>query len=237
MKQNASWMCLALMAACAQPSVGSEALERTRFDGAPIAPIEYYLTSDTMLWLTPSIDKEVSNPFGPGMTANWVASLMRGQRVLALAKKPGWLQIQMENDAEGWIQEHVTFPSSSAIFATLLGDTEAMAEPGAVAPVTMLKAGDIILVQHSEGDSTYVEYGEGQSAWVPSGLVTMDSDEIEVAKLMQKSFWLNERGVEPISKLFDKARDKFPSARLIDEFANYVSFENFNVVPEPITAH
>lgn len=226
--------CVLVMNACkggSSPSGGgaSEPTEVTTPKAAPVAnlvastavkPGKYYLNERSSLYLTPSAEAFVPDPFpehAGKTTNNWVGDAWRGAEMTVTEVKDGWCLTKREKagNATGWVQCHKLLPMDSARLVTVVEDVPTYDPNNGAAQREQLDAGTLLLALESRGGFTKVNVKGSTHAWVKSDVLTEDPQEMAVAKLIQRArHGLEADTHEDFRGILDKARKHLPDAKL-----------------------
>ncbi len=191
---------------------------------APAAPADAggsWLVAASILRREPSDAPRVPGPGGKPV-ANYVATLMRGERVAVGESKGEWVAVRTSGDEPGWLRRSSLLDAEGAAIATLLVPADVFDRPDLLAanPRRKLDPGALLLVVRQRAPFAEVNAGAGPVAWVLSDRLVTEEQAISAAKLVEKARWLKRNGKEDEAKqILELGRSAFAGSPLLDVLA------------------
>jgi len=196
-------------------------------------PLEAWINSSTSSRFIPDYALRIPDPQQDDDMRNWTGSVYRGMSAKVTATQGEWRKVVYSQDATGWMLASELISQAKATQATTLRELKTYAEAdfGQLNETLRIPAGTLLFILEQVDELSFVNYDGEKAAWVESALLSTDPSELKVSELIYKAKFLEEVLNGPNARVLDKARIKYPKAKLIDTLANHVSFKEFNLNP------
>ena len=196
-------------------------------------PLEYWINTSTSSRFIPSHAERVPDPQRNDDMRNWTGGVYRGMPAKVVATQGEWKRVVYRTDATGWMLESELVPRTDASEATTLKELKTYAEADFGQPdeTLTIPAGTLLFILEEANELSYVNYEGQKTAWVETALLTKEANELKVAQLIYKAEWIATVLEGPNGRVLDKARIKYPKAKLLDSLANHIDFKDFSEKP------
>lgn len=195
-------------------------------------PLGYWFNDVATIRYAPDYAERIPDPKGPSDMLNSTGTVFRGMTAKVTATKGEWRRIIYNKNAHGWIPVSELTPRTASNQATTLKNLKTYLDSDFGKPdETIIPAGSLLFVLEEAGELSYVNYDGQAATWVETALLTKDPNELKVAESIAKADWMATVMQGPNGRIFDKARIKYPKAKLLDQLAEKIDFNDFNLKP------
>ena len=223
-----------ILIACEQPK---EAILQTEPIATLEQPIQHWINTHTTVRFAPSHAERVSDPQGTQDMSNWTGSVYRGIPVTVVATQGEWKKVVYNTDARGWMLTSELLQQTQLGKATTLKELKTYrgADFSLANDSLTIPAGTLLFVLEQVNQLSLVNYDGEKTAWVETSNLTQEKQEVHVSESIEKAQWLRSDNA-PNGRVLDKARIKYPNAKLLDTLADHIRFRDFNPTPTLPTA-
>jgi hypothetical protein len=234
---------LALAPACKQsaptePSAEPGAAPAAAAAGTltPATPEPAFVSANTGMRRAASDDKNVPDPATNKPKPNYLATLYRGEQVAALKQEGDWIQIRASDDTVGWVKQDAVLLASGVSMATVLEEAKTFTRPdfSALNPAVTMIPGTLLFVTKSKEPFSEVNFKGSSKAWVLSEKLSVEPNEIEASRLINKARWLDERKDATAKDFWELARSKFATTKLMQQLGGAPAADG--AAPQPAAA-
>lgn len=175
------------------------------------------ITARTGFYKTASKDSKVPDPSGKGQISNWISLLQRGDAVTVLTAAGEWSEVEVTGGARGFVPASAVLTGSPVVAATTQEAIVLFDRPDPVAVTkARLEPGSLVFVLSKKERFAEVNVRAGRAAWVLADQLDTTADEVQVARMIEKTRYLQEKEKgEGTKELLEVATATFPSAKLL----------------------
>lgn len=190
--------------------------------GAPEAPRASegepaFVIATTSVRRLPNDEKQIDDPKTGKKIANFSATLFRGERVSVLKLEGDWSLVRASDEGEGWLKKDALLPATNVTMATVLDETKTFDRPDLLAlnSKRALERGTLVFVTKTREQFSEVHLGGKILAWVLTEALVQDGREVDVAKLLNRARYLEERKDAAAEAVMELAKKSFGDTKLM----------------------
>lgn len=175
------------------------------------------ITTRTGFYKTASKDSKVPDPSGKGQVSNWISLLQRGDAVSVLKTEGEWSEVEVTGGARGFVPANTVLTGTPVVAATTLEAIVLFDRPDPVAVTkARLEPGSLVFVLSKKERFAEINVRQGRSAWVLADQLDSTPDEVQVARMIEKTRYLQEKEKgQGTPELLEVATATFPAAKLL----------------------
>lgn len=221
-------------------AAGCNKTEQAQEPNAPPPPGQvgerHIVLNDTFLTLTPSDVEAVPHPQAGGaiMVQNTVGHLFRGLFCTVRQVRPGWVEIKLDDDAEGWVPAANVAVARGLTEATILEPTPVFRTPmqNQAALAAVLPQGELVYVMEPGQPLTKVQAENVGVVYIDSKRLVKDDAEVGMSHLIiHTKMYARAHDYGEVSETLDEARIMYPNSSLLSVIADQVELTHFHDKP------
>ena len=196
----------------------------------------HVVLNDAFLVLAPTDAEAVPHPRAGAaiMVQNTVGHLFRGLFCTVRQVQPGWVEIKLDDDAEGWVHASDVAVSKGLQEATILEPTPvfrtAMENQAALAAI--IPQGELVYIMEPGQPMTKVQVENVGVVYIETKRLVRDDSEVGMSHLIIHSKMYNRaHDFGEVSETLDEARILYPNSSLLSVIADQVDITRFHNTP------